>query len=94
MRGRGAAVSLVVVCTTSPLLFPGVAMASDGAMQSAFDGALAGPVGLGAVAFGVIGLVTGFLRRRKGAPTVSEQNQRVVPPVADIPSAAPATTQV
>lgn len=86
MRGRGAAVSLVVVCTTSTLLTPGVAMAADGAMESAFDGAIGAPIGLGAVAFGVIGLVMGFVRRRKGAPAVSEQNQRIVPPVAEVPT--------
>jgi hypothetical protein len=79
-------VSLVVVCTTSTLLFPGVAMAADGAAVSAFDGAVSAPIGLGAVAFGVIGLVTGFLRRRKGAPQVSEQNQRVVAPAAEVPT--------
>jgi hypothetical protein len=84
VRGRGAAVSLVVVCTTSTLLVPGVAMAADGA--SAFDGAVGAPIGLGAVAFGVIGLVTGFLRRRKGAPEVSEQNQRVVAPPVEVPT--------
>jgi hypothetical protein len=76
------------------LLLPGVALAADGSVaRSAFDSALAGPVGLGAVAVGVIGLVTGFLRRRKGV-TVSEQNQRVAtPPAQDTPAAAPATTQ-
>ncbi len=92
MRGRSAALSLVVVSTT--VLLPGVASAADGSVvESAFDGALAGPVGLGAVAVGVIGLVTGFLRRRQGV-AVSEQNQRVVPPAADVPTTAPATTQV
>ncbi|WNV90731.1 hypothetical protein [Umezawaea sp. Da 62-37] len=80
--------------STTSVLLPGVASAADGTVvESAFDGALAGPVGLGTVAVGVIGLVTGFLRRRKGV-VVSEQNQRVVPPVADVPTTAPAATQV
>ncbi|MCS7483856.1 hypothetical protein ACFFQW_32700 [Umezawaea endophytica] len=94
MRGRSAALSLVVVSTTSVLLSPGVALAADGTVaRTAFDSALAGPVGVGAVAVGVIGLVTGFLRRRKGV-VVSEQNQRVVtPPTSDTPTPAPATTQ-
>jgi hypothetical protein len=95
VRGRSAALSLVVVCPTSVLLLPGVALAADGSVaRSAFDSALAGPVGVGAVAVGVIGLVTGFLRRRKGV-VVSEQNQRVAtPPAQDAPAPAPATTQV
>jgi len=95
VRGRSAALSLVVVCPTCVLLLPGVALAADGSVaRSAFDSALAGPVGVGAVAVGVIGLVTGFLRRRKGV-VVSEQNQRVAaPPAQDTPAAAPATTQV
>jgi len=96
VRGRSAALSLFVVCPTAVLLLPGVALAADGSVaQSAFDSALAGPVGVGAVAVGVIGLVTGFLRRRKGV-VVSEQNQRVVatpPAPSDAPSSAPATTQ-
>jgi len=94
VRGRSAALSLVVVSTTSVLLLPGVASAADRTVaQTAFDSALTYPVGVGAVAVGVLGLVTGFLRRRKGV-VVSEQNQRVVaPPTSDTPTPAPATTQ-
>ncbi|HEX6345696.1 hypothetical protein [Umezawaea sp.] len=80
--------------SSTSVLLPGVALAADGTVaRTAFDSALAGPVGVGAVAVGVIGLVTGFLRRRKGV-VVSEQNQRVVaPPAPDAPTPAPATTQ-
>ena len=91
MRGPGAALTLVVGMTSSlVLVFSGVAAAADGTVEGSLAGTLSGPVGVGAVAFGVIGLVAGFFRRRKNVP-VSEQNKRVVPPVHEVP---PATTQV
>lgn len=91
MRGPGAALTLIVGMTSSLVLaFSGVAVAADGTVEGSLAGAVSGPVGLGAVAFGVIGLIAGFFRRRKNVP-VSEQNKRVAPPVQEAP---PATTQV
>jgi hypothetical protein len=92
VRGTGAALTLVVGMTSSLVLaFSGVAEAADGTVESSFAGTVTGPVGLGAVAFGVVGLIAGFFRRRKNV-VVSEQNKRVVPP--PVHEAPPAKTQV
>lgn len=74
MRGRGAVLGLVLGVASS-LVVEGVAMAADGVAAGAVaDGAVAAapvslqaPVGIAAVAFGVVGLVTGLVRRRKAA---------------------------
>lgn len=65
MRGRSAALG-VVVGAVSMLVTTGVAAAGTTAVAAA-PVSLNAPVGIAAVAFGVVGLVTGLVRRRKAA---------------------------
>ena len=66
MRGRVAVLGLVLGATSS-LVVEGVAVAADGAVLAAGPVSVNGPVGIVAVAFGVVGLVAGLVRRRKAA---------------------------
>ncbi|MFI9814917.1 hypothetical protein [Saccharothrix variisporea] len=65
MRGRCAALGLVVG-TVSTLVTTGVATAGTTAVAAA-PVSMNAPVGIAAVAFGVVGLVTGLVRRRRAA---------------------------
>jgi hypothetical protein len=65
VRGRNAVLGLVLGATSS-LVVEGVAVAADGVV-AAPPFALNAPVGIGAVTFGVVGLVAGLVRRRKAA---------------------------
>ncbi|GAA3842572.1 hypothetical protein GCM10022243_06250 [Saccharothrix violaceirubra] len=77
MRGRGAVLGLVLG-TTSTLVVEGVAGAADGVV-AAGSLSMNAPVGIGAVALGVLGLITGLVRRRKVKPEPTAQNRRVEP---------------
>ncbi|MEU5691184.1 hypothetical protein [Actinosynnema sp. NPDC020468] len=101
MRRRGAALGVLVGLAT-PLVVTGVADAAT-ATVAAGSVSLNAPVGIAAVAFGVVGLVTGLVRRRKAAADRAEETAAavvatatasvaaVVPVVA--PDVEPATTQ-
>lgn len=79
MRGRGAVLGLVLGAASS-LLVPGVALAADGAVVAPVS--LEAPVGIAAVAFGVIGLVAGLVRRRRTAVVRTAANELIAPQVA------------
>ncbi|MGM1060792.1 hypothetical protein [Saccharothrix sp. Mg75] len=64
MRGRGAVLGLVVGAA-STLVLPGVATAADAVAAAPVS--VDAPVGIVAVAFGVVGMVTGFVRHRRAA---------------------------
>lgn len=78
MRGRGV-VPGVLLGAASSLVIDGVAVAADGSVAAPVS--LEAPVGIGAVAFGVIGLVAGLVRRRRAAVVRAASEQPVV--VAD-----------
>ncbi|GAA0238116.1 hypothetical protein GCM10010492_41540 [Saccharothrix mutabilis subsp. mutabilis] len=92
MRGRSAALG-VVVGTVSTLVTTGVATAGTTVVAAA-PVSLNAPVGIAAVAFGVVGLVTGLIRRRRAVQRVeSGPNARVEPvqptePAVTLPTTA------
>jgi hypothetical protein len=100
VRGRGAVLGLVLGAASS-LVIEGVAAAADGSVAA--EVSLEAPVGIAAVAFGVVGLVAGLVRRRRVAvvraaseqplagPTVGGANNQ---PVAGEAVVRPATTGV
>ncbi|MEU4740846.1 hypothetical protein AB0G02_10315 [Actinosynnema sp. NPDC023658] len=71
-------------------------MAADDAAAAPVS--LEAPVGIAAVAFGVIGLVAGLVRHRRTSSPRTAANQRVVPAVAVVDGnpaeVRPATTGV
>jgi hypothetical protein len=81
VRGRGAVLGSVLGVASS-LVVEGVAVAADGSVAMA-PVSLEAPVGIVAVAFGVVGLVAGLVRRRKAA---------VVRAAAEKTEVRPATT--
>ncbi|WP_309112511.1 hypothetical protein [Saccharothrix sp.] len=95
MRGRSAALGLVVG-TVSPLVTTGVAAAGTTVVAAA-PVTLNAPVGVAAVAFGVVGLVTGLVRRRRAAvqraqsgPNALVEPASALDPTATLPAAVPA----
>ncbi|MEU7530741.1 hypothetical protein AB0A74_33770 [Saccharothrix sp. NPDC042600] len=93
MRGRSAALG-VVVGTVSTLVTTGVATAGTTVVAAA-PVSLNAPVGVAAVAFGVVGLVTGLIRRRRAAVQRAETgpNARIEPvqpiePAVTLPTTA------
>ncbi|MBW4716107.1 hypothetical protein [Saccharothrix obliqua] len=94
MRGRSAALG-VVVGVVSPLVTAGVAMA--GTSTAALGASSVNtPVGVAAVAVGVVGLVAGLVRRRRAA-VVRAKSEPETPAAAAQPAvtlpAPPTTTQ-
>ncbi|GAB2981053.1 hypothetical protein [Saccharothrix stipae] len=94
MRGRFAVLGLVLGAASS-LVVEGVAVAADGAVAAPVS--LEAPVGIAAVAFGVIGLVAGLVRHRRGAVVRAAVDEPVAPLATVGDGAAevrPATTGV
>ncbi|MBB5806051.1 hypothetical protein F4560_005819 [Saccharothrix ecbatanensis] len=94
MRGRGV-VPGVLLGAASSLVIGGVAEAADGSEAALVS--LEAPVGIGAVAFGVIGLVAGLVRRRRVAVVRAASEQPAVETAvagADPIEVRPATTGV
>lgn len=83
MRGRGAVLGLVLGATSS-LVVEGVAVAAHSAVAAPAI-SLNAPVGIVAVAFGVVGLVAGLVRRRKAAVVRATAPTAVTAPVATAP---------
>jgi hypothetical protein len=79
VRGRGAVLGLVLGAASS-LVVEGVAVAADDAAAAPVS--LEAPVGIAAVAFGVIGLVAGLVRHRRAGAVRTAANQPVVPVVS------------
>lgn len=75
MRGRGVVPGLLLGAASS-LVIEGVAVAADDSVAAPVS--LDAPVGIGAVAFGVIGLVAGLVRRRRAAVVRAASEQPVV----------------
>ncbi|XVV03131.1 hypothetical protein ACQPW3_38275 [Actinosynnema sp. CA-248983] len=95
MRGRSAALGLVVG-TTSSLVTTGVAAAGTTVVAAA-PVTLNAPVGIAAVTFGAVGLVTGLVRRRRAAvqraqsgPNALVDPTPALDPTATLPAAVPA----
>ncbi|WP_447004383.1 hypothetical protein ACRAKI_32930 [Saccharothrix isguenensis] len=89
MRGRGV-VPGVLLGAASSLVIEGVAAADD---SVAAPVSLDAPVGIGAVALGIIGLVAGLVRRRRGV-VVRAASEQLVVSGADPIEVRPATTGV
>ncbi|CCH34977.1 hypothetical protein ABZ816_20660 [Actinosynnema sp. NPDC047251] len=89
MRGRCAALG-AVLGAVSPLVTAGVALA--GTSTTALGASSVDtPVGIGAVALGVLGLIAGLVRRRRSAVVRAESEQLVTPVVPPVvPAVVPA----
>lgn len=83
----GAATTTLALVASMSLLFAGTASAETSSGTSSAALGLLGPVGLGAVVVGVIGMAAGVARSRKKAAATSSGGP--VPPPAAAPGAVP-----